>query len=66
MIVSDNTLLAQRLSVERGKLDQSLQLYRLAVAHRLDYEIKPAHKRMLLRQRNFQSLYEQMNVNGYG
>jgi hypothetical protein len=60
MMVNDNQALIQRLSIERSKLNQSLQLYRLAVTHRLDNEIGPSHKRVLCQQRAFQRVYEKI------
>lgn len=60
MLVIDNTVLFNKLENERKKLNQSLQLYNLAVINNLDNEIESAHKRMLSRQRVFQRIYNQL------
>ena len=49
MLVIDNTVLFNKLEAARNKLNQSLQLYNLAIINNLDNEIDSAHKRMLSR-----------------
>jgi hypothetical protein len=66
MLVNKNENIYQQLEVEREHLKQSIQLYQLAVSHKLDNEIYAAHKRALSRQRAFERVYSKVQyIHGY-
>ena len=60
MLVNKSCNIYQCLEKERENLNQSIQLYQLAVSHNLDNEIDAAYKRTLNRQRAFQRIYNKV------
>lgn len=65
MIIIDNReYMEERLSVERKKLEQSLAIYRMAIANNYACELPFLLKRVERNQRDFQRMYEKLNPLG--